>query len=106
MKSRHDAIAAAASSRSGRGRDAKPRVFYDVGYIDATGQIYGPAEGSFLAEMVGLLGVDVITGDPVTYEIPLETLIETGSAGDPPGRQRLLHPDRRRSSRSGPAGRS
>ena len=26
--------------------------------------------------MVGLLGVDVITSDPVTYEIPLETLIE------------------------------
>ena len=26
--------------------------------------------------MVGLLGVDVVTADPVTYEIPLETLIE------------------------------
>ena len=60
----------------GRRRGTKPRVFYDVGYIDTTGQIYGPAEGSFLAEMVGLLGVDVITGDPSTYEIPLETLIE------------------------------
>jgi iron complex transport system substrate-binding protein len=53
-----------------------PRVFYDVGYIDTTGQIYGPAKGSFLAEMIGMLGVDVITGDAVTYEIPLETLIE------------------------------
>ena len=30
----------------------KPRVFYDVGYIDTTGQIYGPATGSFLAEML------------------------------------------------------
>src|SRR4029453_2001657 len=54
----------------------KPRVFYDVGYIDTSGQIYGPAEGSFLAEMIGLLGVDGITGDKVTYEIPIEKLIE------------------------------
>jgi iron complex transport system substrate-binding protein len=53
-----------------------PRVFYDLGYLDATGQIFGPAEGSFLAEMIGMLGVDVITGDAATYEIPLESLIE------------------------------
>jgi iron complex transport system substrate-binding protein len=54
----------------------KPRVFYDVGYIDTTGQIYGAAKGSFLAEMLDMLGVDVITGDATTYEIPLETLVE------------------------------
>ena len=57
-------------------QNVKPRVFYDVGYIDTTGQIYGPAKGSFLDEMLEMLGVDVITGDPVTYEVPLETLIE------------------------------
>ena len=54
----------------------KPRVFYDVGYIDTTGQIYGAAKGSFLAEMLDMLGVDTITGDATTYEVPLETLIE------------------------------
>lgn len=75
MRAEMQTIADAASA-AGSAAGAKPRVFYDVGYIDATGQIYGPAEGSFLAEMVGLLGVDVITSDPVTYEIPLETLIE------------------------------
>jgi iron complex transport system substrate-binding protein len=64
--------AQAASQKVG----TKPRVFYDVGYIDATGQIYGPAKGSFLAEMLDMLGVDVITGDATTYEIPLETLIQ------------------------------
>ena len=65
-------VAQAASAKSA----TPPRVFYDVGYIDTTGQIYGPGAGSFLAEMVGLLGVDVITGDPVTYEIPRDTLLE------------------------------
>jgi iron complex transport system substrate-binding protein len=69
------AIATAAQAESAKA-STKPRVFYDVGYIDTTGQIYGPAEGSFLAEMLGLLGVDVITGDKVTYEIPVEKLIE------------------------------
>jgi len=74
MRAEMDAIASAATAESTK--TAKPpRVFYDVGYIDATGQIYGPAEGSFLAEMVGMLGVDVIAGDKVTYEVPLETLI-------------------------------
>ena len=68
-------IATAAQAASAKA-PTKPRVFYDVGYLDTTGQIYGPGEGSFLAEMVGLLGVDVITGDKVTYEIPLEKLIE------------------------------
>ena len=75
MKTEMDAIASAASAASAAA-GTKPRVFYDVGYTDATGEIFGAAEGSFLAEMVGLLGVDVITSDPVTYAIPLETLIE------------------------------
>ena len=75
MRADMDAIAAAAQAASSAS-PTKPRVFYDVGYIDTTGQIYAPAEGSFLAEMVGNLGVDVITGDKVTYEILLEKLIE------------------------------
>jgi iron complex transport system substrate-binding protein len=75
MRSEMTAIADAASAAAAAA-GAKPRVFYDVGYTVETGQIYGAAEGSFLAEMVALLDVDVITSDPVTYEIPLETLIE------------------------------
>ena len=75
MRADMAAIATAAQAASAKA-PTKPRVFYDVGYLDTTGQIYGPGEGSFLAEMVGLLGVDVITGDKVTYEIPLEKLIE------------------------------
>jgi iron complex transport system substrate-binding protein len=58
------------------GQSPKPRVFYDVSYDDTTGAIFGPAEDSFLAEMVTLAGADTITsGDPNTYEIPIETLI-------------------------------
>jgi len=75
MRADMQAIATAAQAESAKAA-TKPRVFYDVGYIDTSGQIYGPAEGSFLAEMLGLLGVDVITGDKVTYEIPIEKLIE------------------------------
>jgi iron complex transport system substrate-binding protein len=52
----------------------KPRVFYE---IDATGAIYGPADESFLAEMIRLAGGDPITtGSPDTYNIALERLIE------------------------------
>ena len=75
MRADMKAIADAAQAESQKST-TKPRVFYDVGYLDTTGQIFGPAEGSFLAEMIGLLGVDVITGDKLTYEIPLETLIQ------------------------------
>jgi iron complex transport system substrate-binding protein len=56
---------------------AKARVYYEIGYTDATGEIFAPADESFLAEMVTLAGADPITtGDPNTYEIPLEKLIE------------------------------
>ena len=52
----------------------RPRVFYE---IDATGAIYGPADESFLAEMVGLAGGDPITtGSPDKFDIPLERLIQ------------------------------
>ena len=72
MRADMDAVASAVASQS-----PKPRVFYDVGYDDTTGAIYAPADDSFLAEMVTMAGGDVITtGDPNTYEIPLETLIE------------------------------
>jgi iron complex transport system substrate-binding protein len=72
MRADMAAVSAAVASQS-----PKPRVFYDVGYDDATGAIYAPADDSFLAEMVTMAGGDVITtGDPNTYEIPLEKLIE------------------------------
>jgi iron complex transport system substrate-binding protein len=51
----------------------KPRVFYE---IDATGAIYGPADDSFLAEMIRLAGGDPITtGSRNKFDIPLERLI-------------------------------
>jgi iron complex transport system substrate-binding protein len=75
MRADMAAIGTATTAESAKAA-TPPRVFYDVGYIDTTGQIYGPGAGSFLAEMLGMLGVDVITGDAVTYEIPLETLIQ------------------------------
>jgi len=61
------ALAAAAASLS------KPRTFYEV---DATNQIYGPADDSFLAEMVELAGGSPVTsGSANTFEISLERLI-------------------------------
>jgi iron complex transport system substrate-binding protein len=56
---------------------SKPRVYYEVGYDNVTGAIYAPAAESFVAEMVTLAGADAVTtGDPGSYEIPLEKLIE------------------------------
>ena len=56
---------------------SKPRVYYEIGYTDGTGEIFAPADKSFLAEMVTLAGADAITtGDPNSYQIPLEKLIE------------------------------
>jgi iron complex transport system substrate-binding protein len=57
--------------------ETKPRVYYEVGYDDVTGAIYAPADDSFVAEMVSLAGAEAITtGDPASYEISLEKLIE------------------------------
>jgi iron complex transport system substrate-binding protein len=71
MKLTADAAAAEAAKAG-----AKERVYYEIGYTDGTGEIYAPADKSFLAEMVTLAGADAITtGDPNTYQIPLEKLI-------------------------------
>jgi len=52
---------------------AKPRVFYE---LDATSEIYGPADASFLEEMITLAGGDPITtGSPTAFAIPLERLV-------------------------------
>lgn len=52
----------------------KPRLFYE---LDATGAIYGPADDSFLAEMIVLAGGDPITtGSPDKFDIAIERLIE------------------------------
>jgi len=68
LRAGFDAVAAAT-----KGLDT-PRVFYE---IDATGAIYGPADDSFLAEMIQLAGGDpVTTGSPDKFDIPLERLIE------------------------------
>jgi iron complex transport system substrate-binding protein len=51
----------------------KPRTFYE---IDAVSDIYGPADDSFLAEMVELAGgAPITTGAAAFTPIPLETLI-------------------------------
>jgi iron complex transport system substrate-binding protein len=71
IRTEMDAIAAAVAEGE------HPRTFYEVGYTDATGEIFAPAEDSFVAEMVTLAGGDTITtGDPASYAIPLEALIE------------------------------
>ena len=67
MRAEFDQISAAT-------RDAKrPRTWYE---IDATGAFYGPADDSFLAEMIRLAGGDPITtGSPDKFDIPAERLI-------------------------------
>jgi iron complex transport system substrate-binding protein len=71
MRADIDAVAGAVAGAT------KPRVFYEVGYTDTTGEIFGPADASFVAEMVALAGGDPITtGDSASYLIPLETLIQ------------------------------
>ncbi|MFL5680159.1 MAG: ABC transporter substrate-binding protein [Chloroflexota bacterium] len=68
MRADFDAVSAAMSGQP------KPKVFYE---IDATGAIYGPADKSFLAEMIRLAGGDPITtGSPDKFDIPVERLID------------------------------
>ena len=55
----------------------RPRVFYE---IDASTAVYGPADDSYLAEMIELAGGDPITtGSAISFEIQLEQLV----AADP-----------------------
>ena len=71
MRAGIEAIAAAAASLD------HPRTFYE---LDATKEIYGPADNSFVAEMVRLAGGDPITtGSTTVFSIPLEKLV----AADP-----------------------
>jgi iron complex transport system substrate-binding protein len=61
-------ITAAAGAASSR-----PRVFYELG---ADSEIYAPAPGSFLADMIVRAGGEPITtGDPALWSIPLESLL-------------------------------
>jgi iron complex transport system substrate-binding protein len=51
----------------------KPRTFYE---IDAVSDIYGPADDSFLADLIELAGgTPITTGDVPFTPIPLETLV-------------------------------
>jgi iron complex transport system substrate-binding protein len=55
----------------------RPRVFYELGDQP---EIYGPADDSFIADMIELAGGQPITtGDPDVFSIPLERLV----AADP-----------------------
>ena len=54
--------------------ETRPRVYYE---IDATGAFYGPADESFLAEMISMAGGEpVTTGSPDKYDIPAERLLQ------------------------------
>lgn len=51
----------------------KPRTFYEIGNDP---ELYGPAPGSFIADMVALAGGDPITTtDPAIFSIPVERLV-------------------------------
>jgi iron complex transport system substrate-binding protein len=55
----------------------RPRVFYELGDQP---EIYGPADDSFIADMIELAGGrPITTGDPDVFSIPLERLV----AADP-----------------------
>jgi iron complex transport system substrate-binding protein len=64
-----DAIAAAVEA------EPEPRVFYEIQLFEGT--IYGPADESFLAEMITLAGAEPITtGSADKFDISLERLIQ------------------------------
>ncbi len=63
-----DEVAAAAAAAG-----STPRTFYQIG---SEPEIYAPAPGSFVADMVALAGGEpVTTSDPAVFSIPLEELI-------------------------------
>jgi iron complex transport system substrate-binding protein len=68
MAARIEAVASAASALGSR-----PRTFYELGDQP---EIYGPADGSFVADMVDLAGgVPITTGSTTAYSISLERLV-------------------------------
>ena len=68
------AFAAIGNATAGR---SHPRVFYE---LDATKEIYGPADKSFIAEMIVLAGgTPITTGSTTVFSMPLERLL----AADP-----------------------
>lgn len=68
MRESFDAVKAAVAGLP------RPRVYYE---LDATGAFYGPADQSFLAEMIQVAGGDpVTTGSPDKYDIPAERLLK------------------------------
>ena len=88
------AIADAAAGRVGQGADEAAGLLR--GRLHRHDRpIYGPAEDSFLAEMVGLAGVDVITGDQVDLRDPAREAHRADPGGDHPRRQRVLRADAR-----------
>ena len=72
MQGQIDQITAAVASV-----DHHPRTFYEIG---SEPEIYAPAPGSFIADMVSLAGGEPITtSDPNVFAIPVEQLV----AADP-----------------------
>jgi iron complex transport system substrate-binding protein len=74
-----DAVTAAMRSRIDEVTEAvaaieeRPRTFYQIG---SEPEIYGPAPGSFIADMVVLAGGHPITTtDPAVFSIPVERLV-------------------------------
>ena len=68
MRAGIDAVAAAVADLP------RPRVFYE---LDATQEIFGPADDSFIAEMIELAGGEPITtGSPTVFSIALERLVK------------------------------
>ncbi|HTS15510.1 MAG TPA: helical backbone metal receptor [Candidatus Sulfotelmatobacter sp.] len=73
MQRRMDAIAALAAAEP-----VHPTVFYEIGVGP---DIYAPADDSFVADMVTRAGgVPITTGDPNSYTISLEKLVQADPA--------------------------
>jgi iron complex transport system substrate-binding protein len=68
MRPRMDQVSQAAAATTGRAK-----VFYEIGYGP---DIYGPADGFFVTQMIDLAGGKAITtGSATAFSIPLERLV-------------------------------